>query len=162
MSANYPLTLLYDAGCPVCSLEMDHLRERNHAGALRFVDISGPGFDAARYGVTLAALNAEIHGVRPDGSLMRGVPVLRLAYAAAGLGWVMRSTGWAPLRPVFDALYRVFARHRQPISSAAAPFITALRAHRARRTVARMNECSQGGCELHRHDRPGATPRRTS
>ena len=26
--ATYPLTLFYDAACPVCSLEMDHLRER--------------------------------------------------------------------------------------------------------------------------------------
>jgi predicted DCC family thiol-disulfide oxidoreductase YuxK len=153
MSVNFPLTLLYDATCPVCSLEMDHLRERNHAGALRFVDIAAPGFDPATYGVTLAALNAEIHGVRPDGSLIRGVPVLRLAYTAAGLGWVVRPTGWAPLRPVFDVLYRLFARHRQPISRAAAPLIEALRAQRARRTVARMSACSAGeGAACHRHD----------
>jgi predicted DCC family thiol-disulfide oxidoreductase YuxK len=152
MTANYPLTLLYDAGCPVCSLEMDRLRERNHAGALRFVDIAAPGFDPAPYGVTLAALNAEIHGVRPDGSLIRGVPVLRLAYTAAGLGWVVRPTGWAPLQPVFDALYRVVARNRQPISRVAAPLIDAVRAQRARRAVARMGECSAGeGAACGRH-----------
>jgi predicted DCC family thiol-disulfide oxidoreductase YuxK len=152
MTANYPLTLLYDAGCPVCSLEMDHLRERNHAGALRFVDIAAPGFDPAPYGVTLAALNAEIHGVRPDGSLIRGVPVLRLAYTAAGLGWVVRPTGWAPLQPMFDALYCVFARNRQPISRVAAPLIDAVRAQRARRAVARMSECSAGeGAACQRH-----------
>ena len=27
--STYPLTLFYDAGCPVCALEMDHLRARN-------------------------------------------------------------------------------------------------------------------------------------
>jgi predicted DCC family thiol-disulfide oxidoreductase YuxK len=32
--------LFYDAACPVCALEMDHLRERCHDGRLRFVDIA--------------------------------------------------------------------------------------------------------------------------
>jgi predicted DCC family thiol-disulfide oxidoreductase YuxK len=146
MNDNYPLTLLYDADCPVCSLEMDHLRERNSRGLLRFVDISAPGFDASAYGVSMRALDAEIHGVRPDGSMLRGVPVLRLAYEAAGLGWVLRPTGWAPLRPMFDAAYRVFARHRRPISRASAPLIDAIRALRARRTSARMQACAGGAC----------------
>jgi predicted DCC family thiol-disulfide oxidoreductase YuxK len=43
-TTDYPLTLFYDADCPVCSLEMDHLRARNDAGKLRFVDIAVPGF----------------------------------------------------------------------------------------------------------------------
>lgn len=157
MSANYPLTLLYDAQCPVCSLEMDHLRERCTDGRLRFVDISQPGFDAARYGATLAAMDAEIHGVRPDGSLLKGVEVLRLAYAAAGLGWVMRPTGWAPLRPAFDAGYRLFARHRRRISAVAAPLIATIRAQRARRVAKAMRDCQAGVCEVSRSNDSGSS-----
>ena len=59
MSHKYPLTLLYDAACPVCALEMDHLRSRNQQGLLAFVDIAQPGFEAARYGASLAAMDAE-------------------------------------------------------------------------------------------------------
>ncbi len=147
MTATYPLTLLYDADCPVCSLEMDHLRERCADGRLSFVDISQPGFDAARYGVTWAALDAEIHAVRPDGSVVKGVEVLRLAYEAAGLGWVMRPTGWAPLRPVCDLGYRVFARHRRRLSALAAPLIAAVRARRARRVAEAMRACRAGACD---------------
>jgi len=143
---NYPLTLLYDAQCPVCALEMDHLRERCRDGRLRFVDISQPGFDAMPYGVSLAALDAQIHGIGPDGSVLRGVEVLRLAYAAAGLGWVLRPTGWAPLRPLFDAGYRLFARHRHGISAAVAPLIDALQRHRARRAMAAMRRCGARAC----------------
>jgi len=149
MAATYPLTLLYDAQCPVCSLEMDHLRERCADGRLVFVDISQPGFDAAPYGVTWEAMDAEIHGVRPDGSVIKGVEVLRLAYDAAGLSWVMRPTGWAPLRPAFDAGYRLFARHRRRISAAAAPLIAAVRAQRARRVAKAMRECGAGACGVH-------------
>lgn len=153
MSEFYPLTLLYDGQCGVCSLEMDHLRERNHAGRLAFVDIAAPGFDPAPYGATLAEIDAVIHGVRPDGRVLRGVEVLRLAYAAVGLGWVLRPTGWGPLRPLADAGYRVFARHRRTISRVAAPLIDAVRAARARRSLDAMAACRAGTCE---------TPRRPS
>ena len=156
-ATSYPLTLLYDAQCPVCSLEMDHLRERCTDGRLRFVDISQPGFDAAPYGASLAAMDAEIHGVRPDGSIVRGVEVLRLAYAAVGLGWVLRPTGWAPLRPLFDAGYRVFARHRRRLSAAAAPLIDAIRARRARRVTRAMRACREGACSVPESNEPGRT-----
>jgi predicted DCC family thiol-disulfide oxidoreductase YuxK len=149
MDANvWPMTVLYDGACAVCSLEMDHLREREHAGRLVFVDIAAPGFDAASYGLTQAALNAEIHAVLPDGTLLRGVEVLRRAYSAAGLGWVLEPTAWGPLRPLADAGYRVFARHRRTISRLAAPAIGALRAARAARVARRMRECSAGACEV--------------
>ena len=145
MNAIYPLTLLYDASCPVCSLEMDHLRERNTAGRLVFVNITEVDFDANAYGASLADMNAVIHGVQPDGRLLRGVEVLRLAYAAVGLGWVMHPTGWPLLRPAFDQVYRLFAQHRMRISSVLGPFITTVRhrraKHKAQRMVRQMQEC---------------------
>jgi predicted DCC family thiol-disulfide oxidoreductase YuxK len=144
----YPLTLFYDAGCPVCSLEMDHLRERNRDGRLVFVDISAPGFDPAPYGVTWAAMDAQIHGLTAGGSMMRGVQVLRLAYQAAGLGWVLRPVGWTPLRPLAEAGYRVFARHRRTLSRFAAPLIDGIRAARANRMAERMRDCRSGACEV--------------
>ncbi|CAG0945991.1 hypothetical protein GPROT2_03509 [Gammaproteobacteria bacterium] len=143
----YPLTLFYDAACPVCALEMDHLRERDRSHRLRFIDISAAGFDASPWGVSARALDAEIHGLCADGTMLRGVEVLRLAYAAAGLGWVLRPTGWAPLKPLFDLGYGVFARHRRKISRAAAPLVAHLRARRARQRAERMRRCSGAACD---------------
>ena len=162
--SHYPLTLFYDAACPVCSLEMDHLRERDVAGRLIFVDIGAPGFDAAAHGATLQAMNAEIHAKRPDGSMLKGVEVLRLAYDAVGLGWVLRASAWPLLRPAFDVAYRGFARHRIAISRVAAPLIRSLRDLRARRTVHRMRECSTGACTTDRRTerRTDLDPWRTS
>ena len=160
-SADYPLTLFYDAECAVCALEMDHLRARNDAGRLRFVDISVPGFESPLPGVAPAELDAQIHALRPDGSVLRGVEVLRLAYAAVGLGWVMRPTGWAPLRPLADLGYRLFARHRRRISRVAAPLIDAVRAARAREVEKRMRACSGGACDMPPH-RANESTRRTS
>ena len=149
MNSLYPMTLLYDAECPVCSLEMDHLRQRDSAGRLRFVDIAAPGFDAAAWGTTYAALDAELHAVGADGQVLIGVPALRAAYAAVGLGWVFAPSAWGPLSPLADAGYRVFARHRREISRVAAPLIDALRTWRARRVSAQMARCQAGACRLH-------------
>jgi predicted DCC family thiol-disulfide oxidoreductase YuxK len=135
MASDYPLKIFYDASCPVCALEMDHLRARDADGRLELVDLSAPGFDAPCHGFAHADLDAAIHAVRPDGSVVRGMAVLRLAYAAAGLGWLLRPTAVGPLRPAFDAAYRVFARHRKAISRALAPTIAAIRARRGRRSV---------------------------
>jgi predicted DCC family thiol-disulfide oxidoreductase YuxK len=99
------------------------------------------------HGATLAQMDAQIHALRPDGTMVRGVEALRLAYAAVGLGWVWRPAGWAPLKPLFDAGYRVFARHRRSISRGAAPLIALVRAARARRAAVRMQQCSGGACE---------------
>ncbi|HMC16729.1 MAG TPA: hypothetical protein VKI18_13920, partial [Albitalea sp.] len=62
--------------------------------------------------------------------------------------WVMRPTAWAPLQPLADAGYRLFARHRRRISRVAVPLIDAIRAARAREVEKRMRECSGGACEL--------------
>ena len=152
----YPLTLLYDAACPVCSLEMDHVWERNSAGRLAFIDTTAPGFDAAAYGTTLSELQAQIHGVLPDGSHLIGLAALREAYAAVGLGWVLKPTAWGALAPLADAGYRVFARHRQRISRTAAPLIAAMRAVRARRVAKAMAQCQAGTCSAGLSSAPAA------
>ncbi|NJM44641.1 MAG: DUF393 domain-containing protein [Brachymonas sp.] len=141
----YPLTLLYDGACPVCMLEMDNLKARNHEGLLRFIDISVPGFDAEPYGASLTAMNALIHAQRPDGSLVIGVEVFRLAYGAVGLGRFTHFTAWPVLKPLVDFAYLIFARNRMLASRIAMPFITWLAARRAMR---RSQACQTDACDL--------------
>jgi predicted DCC family thiol-disulfide oxidoreductase YuxK len=133
MANDFPLTVFYDAACPVCALEMDSLRRRDRCGRLNLVDMSAPGFDARRHGLGHDNLDAVIHALRPDGTVLRGMEVLRSAYAAAGLGWLLQATRWPLLKPAFDAAYRGFARHRHAISRTLAPLIHAARASSSRR-----------------------------
>lgn len=139
--AVYPL---YDRNCRVCRLEMDELRERDAASKLRFIDISAEGFDAAAWGATPAQLDALLHAVDAQGRTHRGVQALRLAYAAVGRGALWAPTGWPLLRPLFEAAYAVFARHRYRISRIAAPLIEHIAAARMAR---RMHRCAAGTCE---------------
>ena len=128
MADDFPLTVFYDASCPVCALEMDTLHERDCDRRLRLIDISAPSFDANAHGFAQRDLDAAIHAVRPDGSVVRGMEVLRLAYVAGGLGWLLQATRWPLVDRLADAAYRLFARHRHAISRTLAPVIRALRA----------------------------------
>jgi predicted DCC family thiol-disulfide oxidoreductase YuxK len=156
---NYPLTLLYDGACPVCNLEMDNLKHRNTEGLLVFIDISLPEFDPLPYGATLAEMNGLIHAMRPDGSLVVGVEVFRLAYGAVGLGHLTGPTAWPGLKPLVDTAYAVFARNRYGFSRAFMPLLTALGNARAARrragveaaaqnALASAAACQSGQCEL--------------
>lgn len=112
MTSTKDFTLLYDGTCPICQKEVAWLRRKNKQGRLDFQDIHAEGFDPTRLHKTIPELMAEIHGIYPDGSVIKGMPVFRATYAAVGLGWLMAPTGWPILRPGFDILYAWFARHR--------------------------------------------------
>lgn len=88
------------------------LQRWNRDGALAFEDIASEKIDPAKYGTTREELLGVIHGVFPDGRIVRKVEVFRQAYAAAGRGWLLAPTGWPILKPLFDWGYEIFARNR--------------------------------------------------
>ncbi|UOA10373.1 thiol-disulfide oxidoreductase DCC family protein [Methylobacter sp. S3L5C] len=109
-------TLLYDGLCPLCSKEVAWLYVKNKQDKLGFQDINDAGFDPAVYGKTHKELMAEIHGVYPDGQIIKGMGVFRETYKAVGLVWLMAPTGWPVLKPLFDLIYKVFAKYRVPLA----------------------------------------------
>jgi predicted DCC family thiol-disulfide oxidoreductase YuxK len=51
---DYPLTIYYDASCPLCATEMHALKRNDAAGVLELVDCSAPEFDVVRVAIALA------------------------------------------------------------------------------------------------------------
>jgi len=107
--------LLYDGECPFCRREVQWLQRLNRHGRLAFEDVSSSSFDPSQYRATRGELLGVIHGVFPDGRIVRKVEVFRAAYRAVGLGWLLAPTGWPVLRWFFDGLYALFARYRVPM-----------------------------------------------
>jgi predicted DCC family thiol-disulfide oxidoreductase YuxK len=108
-----PLRILIDGDCPLCRREARLLERLDRdRGRLEMVDIAASAFDPSRFGLTMEHVMGEIHAVLPDGRLVTGMEVFRRAYAAVGLGWLLAPSGWPVLRPLFDVLYRWFARNR--------------------------------------------------
>ena len=110
-----PFTLLFDSECPFCKLEVEWLQRRDRRGLLHAIDIAAADFDAGRFGLTKERVHARLHGITADGTVIEGMPAIRAAWRAAGLGWVMAPTGWPVLRWFCDLGYLVFARYRVPL-----------------------------------------------
>jgi predicted DCC family thiol-disulfide oxidoreductase YuxK len=111
------LTLYYDGHCGFCRAEMARLRGWDKAGRIHFVDIAAPGFSPEPLGVSLQALNTELHARTADGRTLAGIDSILAAYAAVGQGWRVWPLRMVLLRPALSALYRSFARNRYRISA---------------------------------------------
>ncbi|WP_083940988.1 thiol-disulfide oxidoreductase DCC family protein [Pseudoduganella violaceinigra] len=110
------LTLYFDSACPFCRHEMARLERWDRHGRLAFVDIAATGFDPSPLGVSLAAMNMELHGVRADGAMLVGTDAILAAYTLAGRSWLVWPLRLRFLRPVLAWAYRGFARRRYAIS----------------------------------------------
>ena len=145
MNNDYPLTLLYDGACPICRLEMDRLAELDGLRRLAFVDVAAPGFDAGKYGAKLEDMQRLIHAVRPDGTLVVGVEVFRLAYGAVGWGLLFAPTALPGISTLAERAYAVFARNRYRVSALLQPLLARMAAGQAARRTA--NACAGDVCE---------------
>lgn len=111
--ANRQSVLLYDGSCRFCSRAAAKLARADANRRVRLVDISDPAFDAGAYGLTRAETEAQLHFFGETGRCDRAMDAVRAAYRAAGIGRRLAWTGLPLVRPVFDRVYRIFARHRR-------------------------------------------------
>ena len=104
--------LLYDGECPICRREVEWLKRRDRRGRLVAEDISSPTFHAEAYGLSQPEVMGVMHGVLPDGRIVRRVEAIREAYRAVGLGWMVAPLSWPVFAWLADRAYGVFARNR--------------------------------------------------
>jgi predicted DCC family thiol-disulfide oxidoreductase YuxK len=155
---NYPLTLLYDESCPLCKLEMDNLKARNRCATqgdsqgkplLQFIDVSAADFDDSAYPASRQEMMDIIHALRPDGSVVKGVEVFRLAYGAVGLGWLTAPTKLPVIKALCDWIYPHIARNRYRLSSRFSGVLYKIAADRtAKRAMKNSQHCKNGVCAI--------------
>lgn len=115
----YPLTIFYDASCPMCVNEMHALKALDGGGRLELVDCSAPDFDSGALGredLTRAALMSRIHARDADGRWLTALDVYETTYRAAGLEAPARIWGHRLLKPIWSSLYPMVADNRQLLS----------------------------------------------
>lgn len=111
------LTLFYDGNCLFCLAEMKRLRSWNHAEKLAFVDIGQADFDPAFLGVSLDAMNLELHSMTKEGQILVGIDSMLQAYTLLDKAWIVFPLRITFLRPIMSYLYRKFARNRYKMSA---------------------------------------------
>ena len=116
-SINTPvLRLYYDGLCPLCVSEIRQLRRLDLQGRLALEDINSPDFQTWFPHIDPIAADRVLHGELSDGTLITGLDVTCLAWQLVGKGHWFAFLRWPLIRPIADAVYRLFARHRHRIS----------------------------------------------
>ena len=148
---SYPLTIYFDASCPLCAAEMAAIARADVAGKLRLVDCSATGFvdaDCAAAGIEVSALMWRLHARDAAGQWRVGVPAFAAAYDAIGVGGL--AAFWTDPRwaPALRRLYGWVADHRQGLSRLGLDRLFGLWVGWvSRRAQHRAATCHDGVCE---------------
>ncbi|WP_373973708.1 DUF393 domain-containing protein [Chitinibacter sp. SCUT-21] len=112
--------VFYDRACPMCRFEILRLDRLAAPGCFELIDISAADFNAADFGVSQAALEAQIHirALTPDAPWLIGIDAIAALYQAIGSTWWQGPLHWRATRGTVAALYRWVAAHRYAVSRA--------------------------------------------
>jgi predicted DCC family thiol-disulfide oxidoreductase YuxK len=118
-AVRYPLTVFYDASCPLCASEMHQLKRLDRDQRLELVDCSAPEFDEsvlAGLGIRHSDLMRILHARDACGRWLTALDAIEAAYRAVGMDRTANVCGSRRLRPLLDPLYRWVAARRQSLS----------------------------------------------
>ncbi len=142
-NSSWKIKLLYDGECPLCVREVKFLLHKDGGrGIVNFVDIADPNYNPeANGGVDFATAMGRIHGILPDGTVIKNVEVFRRVYEELGMGWVYAITKVPAIGKVADILYGFWADWRLKLTGR--PSLSEILAMRS-------SECnSTGRCQKH-------------
>jgi len=108
----YPLTVYFDADCPICRREIDLMKIFNRRNHLEFIDFSASSYLPAEHGLSPCDLGKVIHARWSDGTIITGVEVFREMWEAIGLGFLARFARRPTINKLLVKAYTWFARNR--------------------------------------------------
>ena len=124
MQITYPLTIYYDASCPMCATEMHTLKETDFDNKLILVDCSAANFnEPASCPTTREVMMERIHAQDANGQWLKGVDVFAVAYRATGFTKLGKIWGNQTLKPLLSRMYPWVADNRHWLSKTPLPFV---------------------------------------
>jgi predicted DCC family thiol-disulfide oxidoreductase YuxK len=156
MTISYPLTIYYDASCPLCRTEISALKQYDANGRIEIIDCSPDNFkdehaDKAGYG--REAMMRLIHARDAAGQWLIGVPVFEAAYGATGIVGMQKLWGNSMLRPIWDRIYPWVADNRMFLSKLGVTKLFGWMVTRAaKKANATSQACKDGVCEIPSRD----------
>lgn len=124
MNIQYPLTIYYDASCPMCKTEMETLKETDEDNKLILVDCSNTNLTIPRScPVSREAMMERIHAIDANGEWIKSTDVFAAAYSASGFKKLGKLWGSNTLNPLFSRAYPWVADNRHWLSKTPLPFM---------------------------------------
>jgi predicted DCC family thiol-disulfide oxidoreductase YuxK len=124
MNIQYPLTIYYDAACPMCKTEMETLKETDIDNKLILVDCSNTDLaipDSCP--VTREAMMERIHAIDATGQWIKSTEVFAAAYSASGFKKLGQLWESKTLNPILRRVYPWIADNRHWISKTPLPYL---------------------------------------
>ena len=111
------LTFLFDGGCPLCQRETNFLKKRDILTQISFVDINSKDYDQRLFNnISYSEAMSNLHGIKENGEIIKGLDVLAYSYELIGLGWVYYPLKIKFLSPLIRLVYRYWAKYRLQIT----------------------------------------------
>lgn len=108
-----PITVYFDAGCPICSKELKHLKSRKQTGKVVYFEVtSQEQFEKEVVGLGFIDVMKVIHGKDADGHVYQGVDVFSELYARTNLQFVAVLLKAPFIAPLAKFLYKIWAKRR--------------------------------------------------
>jgi len=109
--SSWDIKLLYDGECPLCLREVNFLQKKDAGrGKVAFVDIAADDYSPEENaGIDFETAMGRIHGILPDGTVIKNVEVFRRVYEALGMGWVYAITKLPILGGLANFVYGIWA-----------------------------------------------------
>lgn len=124
INITYPLTIYYDASCPMCKSEMDMIKEGDKDKKLILVDCSNTNFSTAEScPVTKEAMMERIHAIDANGIWINSVDVFAAAYSATGHEKISKFWSNKTLQPLLSKAYPMIASQRGWLSKTPFPYM---------------------------------------
>lgn len=98
--------LYYDGQCPLCSIEMGHLRKRA-CGNLELVDIH----KATDLPASKESLLKRLH-LKTQAGLVTGLDANIAAWQYTSIGWLWHFLQWPIIKPIAAKVYDIWAERR--------------------------------------------------
>ncbi|MFQ3235874.1 MAG: putative DCC family thiol-disulfide oxidoreductase YuxK [Paraglaciecola sp.] len=110
------LTIFYDAKCPLCTTEMNHLKEYDKNNVITLVDLHQQDFANLYPEIKFIDAMNILHGAY-NGKLLLGLEVTHRAWTLVGKGFWVAPLNWPVIKQLSHWVYLGLAKYRHPIST---------------------------------------------
>jgi predicted DCC family thiol-disulfide oxidoreductase YuxK len=128
------LTIFYDGQCPMCEMEIKHLKIHDTNNLIHAVDIHQHNFKHLYPKIDFIEAMKILHGTY-EGELLLGLEVTYRAWTLVGKGSWVAPLNWPGIKTITHWIYLIIAKHRHKIS----PLLAIL-------LGIEVNHCKSGTC----------------